>query len=134
MELQHFLLWILRPAGLAIIAAIVAAAIEWNLNHGQRNVRLFEISRYYRFAAPGESSAMTPAETLFLTLGATGEGRPQGLHDSARGFSFADLKGDLDSVGALSGGFRWEEGGPESLHPAKRGRILLGENQLGWTN
>jgi phenylalanyl-tRNA synthetase beta chain len=110
----------------------MAGAIEWNLNHGQRNVRLFEIGRHYRFAAPDESSAMAPAETLFLTLGATGEGRPQGLHDSARGFSFADLKGDLDSVGALSGGFRWEEGGPESLHPAKRGRILLGENQLGF--
>ena len=26
----------------------MAAALEWNLNHGQRNVRLFEIGRHYR--------------------------------------------------------------------------------------
>src|SRR5258708_10140488 len=27
----------------------MAAALEWNLNHGQRNTRLFEIVRHYRF-------------------------------------------------------------------------------------
>ncbi len=70
-------------------------------------------------------------ETLFLTLGATGEARSQGLYDSARAFAFADLKGDLDAIGTLAGGFRWEHGGAESLDPAKRGQIRLGENQLG---
>lgn len=111
----------------------MAAAMEWNLNHGQRNARLFEIGRHYRFAAANKSSdaAFTPVEALFLTLGATGEARPQGLYDAARPFSFADLKGDLDSIGALSGGFQWRDGGAESLHPARRGRILLGENELG---
>ncbi|HEY6128582.1 MAG TPA: phenylalanine--tRNA ligase subunit beta [Candidatus Acidoferrum sp.] len=111
----------------------MAAAIEWNLNHGQRNARLFEIGRHYRFAAGNKSgdAVAAPIETLFLTLGATGEARPQGLYDAPRPFSFADLKGDLDAVGALSGGFQWRDGGPESSHPAKRGRILLGENELG---
>jgi phenylalanyl-tRNA synthetase beta chain len=108
-------------------------AIEWNLNHGQRNVRLFEIGRHYRFASPEKSGEATvaPVETLFLTLGATGEARSQGLYDSARAFAFADLKGDLDSIGTLAGGLEWEHGGAESLHPAKRGQIRLGENQLG---
>jgi phenylalanyl-tRNA synthetase beta chain len=120
---------VLRSNGLVSLTG----AIEWNLNHGQRNVRLFEIGRHYRFAASGKDrdGAIAPLETLFLTLGATGEARPQGMHDSTREFSFADLKGDLDAVGALSGGFRWTEGGPDSLHPARRGRILLGENELG---
>ncbi len=111
----------------------MAAAIEWNLNHGQRNVRLFEIGRRYRFAAQASSSgsAIAPVESLFLTLGATGEARPQGLYDSARPFAFADLKGDLDAIGEVGGGFRWNGGGSDSLHAAKRGRILLGENELG---
>src|SRR5438445_977336 len=114
-------------------SASMTNAIEWNLNHGQRNVRLFEIGRHYRFASPEKSGEATvaPVETLFLTLGATGEARSQGLYDSARAFAFADLKGDLDSIGTLAGGLEWEHGGAESLHPAKRGQIRLGENQLG---
>lgn len=111
----------------------MAGAIEWNLNHGQRNVRLFEIARHYRFTPSGTSdaAAVAPVETAFLTLGATGEARPQGLHDAARQFSFADLKGDLDAVGALAGAFQWRDGGADSLHPAKRGRIVLGEGEAG---
>src|SRR5438445_5546498 len=111
----------------------MAGAIEWNLNHGQRNVRLFEIGRYYRFASAENlgGGAIAPLETLFLTLGATGEARPQGLYDSARAFAFPDLKGDLDAIGTLAGGFQWTHGGAESLHPAKRGQVRLGENQLG---
>ena len=111
----------------------MTSAIEWNLNHGQRNARLFEIGRHYRFASPEKSGevAVAPVETLFLTLGATGEARSQGLYDSARAFAFPDLKGDLDAIGTLAGGFQWAHGGAESLHPAKRGQIRLGENQLG---
>jgi phenylalanyl-tRNA synthetase beta chain len=111
----------------------MAGAIEWNLNHGQRNVRLFEIGRHYRFASPEKSgdSAVAPVETLFLTLGATGEARSQGLYDSARPFAFADIKGDLDAIGWLAGGFQWQDGGTDALHQAKRGRLCVGENQLG---
>jgi phenylalanyl-tRNA synthetase beta chain len=111
----------------------MAAAIEWNLNHSQRNVRLFEIGRHYRFAPQNKAgeTPLAPIETIFLTLGASGEGQPQGLYDAARPFSFADLKGDLDVVGALSGGFDWKDGGADSLHAAKRGRVVLGENELG---
>jgi phenylalanyl-tRNA synthetase beta chain len=111
----------------------MAAAIEWNLNHSQRNVRLFEIGRHYRFAPQNEvrEKSLAPLETVFLTLGATGEARPQGLYDSARAFSFADLKGDLEAIGALSGGFKWKDGGSDWLHAAKRGRIFLDESELG---
>jgi phenylalanyl-tRNA synthetase beta chain len=110
----------------------MAGAIEWNLNHGQRNARLFEIGRHYRFATGGLNGAAPAAlEALFLTLGATGAARSQGLYDSSREFSFADLKGDLDAIGALSGGLEWQEGGADSLNPAKRGRVLLDGNELG---
>src|SRR5215472_13311044 len=102
-------------------AVTTAAAIEWNLNHGQRNVRVFEIAQHYRFANN------KPLETRVLTVGATGAARPQSLYDSARDYTFGDLKGDLDAIGALSGGFRWAYDGPDWLNPAKRGTIFLGK-------
>jgi phenylalanyl-tRNA synthetase beta chain len=102
-------------------AVTTAAAIEWNLNHGQRNVRVFEIGQQYRFVDN------KPVETRVLTVGATGVARQQGLYDSARDYTFGDLKGDLDAIGALSGGFGWEHGGPDWLNAAKRGTIFLGK-------
>src|SRR6267378_2695666 len=106
---------VLRSTGIVTMAG----AFEWNLNHGQSNARLFEIGRHYRLH--GSESF----ETRVLTIGATGEAREKGLYDAARDFSFADLKGDLDSIGELCGGFRWEDGGADWLHAARRGSINL---------
>jgi phenylalanyl-tRNA synthetase beta chain len=103
----------------------MAAALEWNLNRGQRNVRLFEIGRHYRLN--GSQSLETP----ILTIGATGQAREKGLYDTARDYSFADLRGDLDALGALAGGFTWNEGGPAWLHSARRGRVGLGNQAIG---
>jgi phenylalanyl-tRNA synthetase beta chain len=99
----------------------MAGAIEWNLNHGQRNLRLFEIGHHYRFVNG------KPMESRVLTVGATGVARAQGLYDSAREYNFGDLQGDLEAIGALAGGLRWENGGPDWMHPAKRGSVYLGK-------
>ncbi|MGB2628786.1 MAG: phenylalanine--tRNA ligase subunit beta [Candidatus Acidiferrum sp.] len=104
-------------------AVTMAAALEWNLNHGQRNTRLFEISRCY-FVVDGKS-----VETRMLSIGATGLARQQGLYDPAREYNFADMKGDLDAVGVLSGGFLWQQGGPDWLNTAKRGSVFLGNER-----
>ena len=106
---------VLRSNGLVTMAA----ALEWNLNHGQTNVRLFEIGRHYRLE--GSSSVETP----ILTIGATGEAREKGIYENAREYDLADLKGDLDAIGALAGGFGWEHGGAAWTHAAKRGTIHL---------
>ena len=103
----------------------MAAALEWNLNRGQRNLRLFEIGRHYRLR--GAESVETPT----LTLGATGQAREKGLYDTPREYSFADLKGDIDALGALAGGVTWSEGGASWLHPARRGRISVQGGPLG---
>ena len=103
----------------------MTAALEWNLNRGQRNVRLFEIGRRYHLR-DAES-----VEVPILTVGATGQAREKGLYDTARDYSFADLKGDLDAVGALTDGFTWNEGGPSWLNPARRGRFALANEQVG---
>src|SRR5439155_5129009 len=64
---------VLRSTGIVTIAG----ALEWNLNHGQRNVRLFEIGRHYRL------NGSESIETRVLTIGATGEAREKGLYDAA---------------------------------------------------
>src|SRR5467141_3984051 len=109
---------VLRSTGLVTMAA----ALEWNVNHGQRNVRLFEIGRHY------DLTSRKNLETRVLTIGATGEAREKGLYDAARDFSFADLKGDLDSVGELAGGFHWQQDGPSWLNPARAGTIAVLQN------
>jgi phenylalanyl-tRNA synthetase beta chain len=97
----------------------MAATLEWNLNHAQRNIRLFEFGKKYRWNG-GE-----PVETSVLTLGATGLAREKGVVENEREFVFADLKGDLDQIGHLAGGILWKAGGPEWLHPARAGTISL---------
>ena len=95
-------------------------ALEWNLNHGQRNLRLFEIGKAYAMHN-GE-----PVETPVLTLGATGLAREKTIYEATREFSFADLKGDLDSVGLLAGGnWAWNRPAMSWLNPARAGEISV---------
>ncbi|MGC2422261.1 MAG: phenylalanine--tRNA ligase subunit beta [Candidatus Acidiferrales bacterium] len=97
-------------------------ALEWNLNHGQRNLRLFEIGKTYELRN-GE-----PVETSVLTLGATGLAREKTVYEAAREFEFADLKGDLDRIGELAGGFVWQSGGPGWLAGGHAARLSLARN------
>jgi phenylalanyl-tRNA synthetase beta chain len=94
-------------------------ALEWNLNHGQRNLRLFEIGNTYELR-DGE-----PVETPVLTLGATGLAREKTIYEDARELGFPDLKGDLDGVGELAGGFSWQAGAPGWLAGGRAAEISL---------
>jgi phenylalanyl-tRNA synthetase beta chain len=100
-------------------------ALEWNLNHGQRNLRLFEIGKAYELRS-GE-----PVETPVLTLGASGLAREKTIYEPAREFSFADLKGDLDRIGELAGGFLWQAGGAAWLAGGRAAQISLGTSSVG---
>lgn len=96
-------------------------ALEWNLNHGQRNLRLFEIGKAYALR-DGE-----PAEVPVLTLGATGLSREKTIYGDAREFGFADLKGDLDGIGEVAGAFAWDLGGPKWLAGGRSAQISAGQ-------
>ena len=100
-------------------AVTMARTLEWNLNHGQRNVRLFEFGKTYGW------DGAEPVETRILTLGATGLAREKGIAETERAYAFADLKGDLDRLGDIAGGLAWASGAPEWLHPAHTGTISL---------
>ncbi|HEV3254627.1 MAG TPA: phenylalanine--tRNA ligase subunit beta [Candidatus Acidoferrales bacterium] len=100
-------------------------ALEWNLNRGQHNLRLFEIGRAYGLRK-GE-----PVETPILTLGATGLAHEKSVHEAPREFGFADLQGDLELLGELAGGLCWELGGPEWLQAGRAARMRLGKEEVG---
>ena len=74
-------------------AVTMVSTLGWNLNHGQRNVRLFEFGKTYQW------NGAEPIESRVLTLGATGLAREKSVADNERVFAFADLKGDLDQIG-----------------------------------
>jgi phenylalanyl-tRNA synthetase beta chain len=99
----------------------MTAALEWNLNHGQRDVRLFEIGRRYAW------DGTAPIETRILTLGATGLAREKSVIEGEREFRFEDLKGDLELVGELAGGFGWIAGGPAWLDSRSAATIAIGD-------
>ncbi len=103
----------------------MVSTVEWNLNHGQRNVRLFEIGKAY------ELRNGDPVESLVLTLGATGLAREKTIYEAARDFSFADLKGDLDLIGEIAGGFEWQPGGPGWLAGSRAAKISFGHASDG---
>jgi phenylalanyl-tRNA synthetase beta chain len=98
----------------------MVSALEWNLNHGQRNVRLFEFGKTYGW------NGAEPVETRVLTVGATGLAQEKGIAETERAFVFADLKGDLDQIGQIAGELSWGAAAPGWLHPAHAGTISLG--------
>jgi phenylalanyl-tRNA synthetase beta chain len=110
---------LLRSTGVVTMAA----ALEWNLNHGQRNVWLFEIGKTYRVIGA------EPVETRVLTIGATGLAREKGAFETSREYTFADLKGALDQIGELAGGFAWGSCGAPWLHPARSARIQFARSE-----
>jgi phenylalanyl-tRNA synthetase beta chain len=98
-------------------------ALEWNLNHGQRDLRLFEIGKTYEMRDGG------PVETRVLTLGATGLARDKTIHEEAREFGFSDLKGDLDSIGVLIGvQWTWVPASTSWLNSARSGEVAISEH------
>jgi phenylalanyl-tRNA synthetase beta chain len=111
---------VMRSSG----AVSMVNRVEWNLNHGQRDLRLFEIGKKYALK-DGE-----PVEVAVLTLGATGLAREKSVCEQARDYTFADLKGNLDQIGELAGGCSWKAGGPPWLAPNRAAQLSLG--QSGW--
>jgi phenylalanyl-tRNA synthetase beta chain len=95
----------------------MATALEWNLNHGQHNLRLFEIGTAYSL------EASQPKEERVLTLGATGLAREKNVAENAREFKFEDLKGDLERIGEIAGGWQWKNGGAAWLAASDRAEI-----------
>ncbi len=101
----------------------VLKAIQWNLNHGIRDLQFFELGKIYRKGS----------ERRALILAATGFLREKTIHESAREFNFYDLKGDVEAILRSFGVDMTMErtGMPSSYHPGRSARhgdlVMMGE-------
>jgi len=66
----------------------ILKSLLWNLNRGIHDLQLFELSKTYSKSG----------ETRALILAATGGLRTHSVHETARDFTFFDLKGDIESL------------------------------------
>ena len=70
------------------------ASVRRNMNHGQRDVRLFEVGRVFFELGDGE----LPEETMALSMVMTGGAKEEGRAVAERDLDFFDLKGILDAA------------------------------------
>lgn len=70
------------------------SSLRHNLNHGIRDVRLFEIGRIFKPLSPGE----LPEERLALAFVATGGAVAANIAQAERDLDFFDLKGALETA------------------------------------
>jgi phenylalanyl-tRNA synthetase beta chain len=77
------------------LLAGLLAAVRHNLNHGTRDVRLFEAGRVFAAAHAGDDR---PAEREALALVATGGALEEGQAAAPRELDFYDLKGAIESA------------------------------------
>jgi phenylalanyl-tRNA synthetase beta chain len=69
-------------------------SVKHNLNHGIRDVRLFEIGRVFAAFGDGE----LPEERLALALAATGGALEEGLAQASRELDYFDVKGVIEAA------------------------------------
>ena len=122
---------IIEGAGLmrpTLLAGLIAA-VRHNINHGTRNVRLFESGRVFAAADEGER----PVEREALALVLTGAALEEGRAGAARELDFHDLKGALESALSAAGvaGLVFEPASVSHLREGQAARVLLGGDEVG---
>jgi len=104
-------------------------SVQHNINHGNRNVSLFELGRVFAALKPGE----LPAEREALALVATGGLMLAHRAQSERELDFYDLKGALEAgaeaMNSLS--FDFEAAEIKHLRAGQSASIQIGETALG---
>jgi phenylalanyl-tRNA synthetase beta chain len=100
-----------------------------NLNHGTRDVRLFEIGRIFSNSKPGE----LPLERDALGLIATGDLTEEGRAQASKEIDFYELKGALEAaVDAMKlGPLSFAKAEVKHLREGQAAKILVGETMIG---
>jgi phenylalanyl-tRNA synthetase beta chain len=114
---------VLRPSGLLSLVE----ALAWNVNHGQKNLRFYEI---------GESYTLRDRklrERRVLTLAATGLLREKGVHETGQPCDLFALKGAVEGVLERFHlpAAAFQPCDASVFHPAQRAAVLCGDKQLG---
>jgi phenylalanyl-tRNA synthetase beta chain len=105
------------------------SSIRHNLNHGNRDVCLFELGRVFAVNRPGE----LPLEREALALAATGGVMEAERVQAEREFDFFDLKGALESAAAAMNlpSLDFETAAGKHLRPGQTAAISIGGGRIG---
>ena len=107
----------------------LVASLARNTARQQPRVRLFELGKVFHAGAPGAA----PRETLRVAAAACGDARAEQWGVPGRAVDFHDLKGDLESLAALSGAVL--EVGRSTApwgHPGRSAEVLRDGRPIGW--
>jgi phenylalanyl-tRNA synthetase beta chain len=118
----------LREMRVSLWSSLIPACRE-NLRRQQSRVRLFEIGNRFDLS----SGQLREVETLAGV--ATGTRWPEQWGSPAEALDFFDVKGDLESVLALTGeasSVRFEPASNSCLRPGRTARILREDTPIGW--
>ncbi|WP_342315861.1 phenylalanine--tRNA ligase subunit beta [Lysobacter sp. FW306-1B-D06B] len=106
----------------------LVAALARNAARQQPRVRLFELGNVFR-ANAGDA----PIETPRIAGVACGEAGAEQWGVAGRAVGFHDLKGDLDSLAALSGAkLEYRASQPAWAHPGRSADVYRDGERLGW--
>jgi phenylalanyl-tRNA synthetase beta chain len=108
-------------------------ATRHNLNHGTRDVRLFETGRLFAAgSASGEGGESRPVEVEAFALLITGEALEEG-RAAGRAADFFDLKGALEAASDAMrvGELEFEPGAVRHLREGQSARVKLGVREVG---
>ena len=105
----------------------LAAALGRNAARQQSRVRLFELGRTFAVGDAG------PVETRRIAAVASGDARAEQWGEAARPLDLHDIKGDLDSLAALSGAtLDYRASSPSFAHPGRSAEVLRDGVVIGW--
>jgi phenylalanyl-tRNA synthetase beta chain len=108
----------------------LVAALATNRRRQQARVRLFEIGNVFHRAANGE-----PVETLRIAGVACGSAAAEQWGEAARGLDFFDVKGDVESLFALTNApaeFGCAAAGQPWLHPGQSAQFTRARQAVGY--
>ena len=105
----------------------LVAALGRNAARQQSRIRLFEIGK--TFAASGDA----PVETRRIAAVACGDAASEQWGVAARALDFHDIKGDLDSLAALSGvALEYRASVDAFAHPGRSADVYRDGLRIGW--
>ena len=107
----------------------LVASLARNVARQQSRVRLFELGKVFHGGAADDA----PRETLRIAAAACGDAVAEEWGASARTVDFHDLKGDLESLAALSGAsLEYRRASAPWGHPGRSADVLRDGRRIGW--
>ncbi|MGY3265230.1 phenylalanine--tRNA ligase subunit beta [Lysobacter sp. HA35] len=107
----------------------LVAALARNAARQQSRVRLFELGNVFHAAGDGEA----PLHTQRVAAVACGDAQGEQWSEKPRAVGFHDLKGDLESLAALSGAqLTFVRSSQPWAHPGRSADIVLAGRVVGW--